>query len=129
MAGALAELVGRLGQRHAVEVSASVQLRDDVPAAVQETLYRIAQEAAGNACRHSGSPQVGLAVRDDGRMVVLEVADRGEGFDPHRVPDGHLGLRFLRDHAEWMGGQLSVQSAPGQGTTIRATVARPFRGA
>ncbi len=124
---ALAGLAQRLQERHGLGIRAAVQLRDDVPAAVQETLLRIAQEAAANACRHSGAGGVELAVNDDGETVTLEVTDHGRGFDPARVPTGHFGLRFLRDHAEWMGGHLSVHAAPGEGTVIRATVKRPFR--
>lgn len=127
LAEALDELAQRLQQRHGLEINASVQLRDDVPPAVRETLYRIAQEAAGNACRHSCADRVDIVVRDDGETVALEVADRGQGFEPAQVPAGHFGLRFLRDHAEWIGGLLSVQAAPGRGTVIRATVTRPFR--
>jgi signal transduction histidine kinase len=129
LAGALTELGERLGQRHGVACRTSAQLRDDVPGAVRETLYRMAQEALGNACRHSGAAEVEVEVHDDGRLIQLEVRDAGRGFEPKDVAAGRLGLGFLRDHAEWIGGCLAVRSSPGRGTTVSVTLRRPFRGA
>ncbi len=129
LASALADLGERLRQRHGVACQISVQLCEDVPAAVRETLYRIAQEALGNACRHSGATVAEVEVRDDGRAIQMEVRDAGRGFEPTDVAPGRLGLGFLRDHAEWIGGNLAVRSAPGRGTTISVTLRRPFRGA
>ena len=129
LAGALAELGERLGQRHGVACRIAAQLHDDVPAAVRETFYRITQEALGNACRHSGAQEVEVEVRDDGRSVQLEVRDAGRGFEPQDVAPGLLGLGFLRDHTEWIGGNLAVRSSPGRGTTVSVTLQRPFRGA
>lgn len=123
---ALEALGRRLSERHGVAVSTTTQLRDDVPDWVRETLYRIAQESGGNACRHSGAPEVSIAVTDDGKSVRLEVLDAGCGFDPGKVPEGHLGVRFLRDHAEWIGGRLGVESSPGTGTRVRIQIDRPF---
>jgi signal transduction histidine kinase len=129
LAGALTELGERLRQRHGVACRISAQLHEDVPSAVRETLYRIAQEALGNACRHSGAGEVEVEVRDDARSVQLEVRDAGRGFEPNDVAAGRLGLGFLRDHAEWIGGNLAVRSSPGRGTTISVTLRRPFRSA
>ena len=123
---ALATLGRRLEERHGVAVRTTAVVRDDVPADVQEAVYRVAQEAGGNACRHSGADTVEIAVRDDGTEVRLEVRDEGRGFDPAGVPEGRLGVRFLRDHAEWVGGRLEVDSAPGRGARIRMSVRRPF---
>jgi signal transduction histidine kinase len=126
LAEALETLGRRLSDRHGVAVRTAVQLRDDVPDSVRETIYRIAQESGGNACRHSGAPEVSIAVTDDGRSVRLEVVDTGRGFDPTKVAASHLGVRFLRDHAEWIGGRLTVDSSPGTGTRVRMEIGRPF---
>ncbi len=120
-------LAERLSQRHGARVEVVVSVGKDVPDVVLETVYRVAQEAGGNACRHSGSAVVQLRVTDAGGTVRLEVSDSGRGFDPRSVPEGHLGLRFLRDHAEWIGGRLEVESRPGSGTRIVLEVSRPFR--
>jgi signal transduction histidine kinase len=91
---------------------------------VEETLYRIALEALGNAARHAGASRVTLRLAGDDTRVVLEVVDDGVGFQPGapggagRV--GRLGLRSMRERAELAGGTLDVMSAPGVGTVVRA---------
>ncbi|GAB3857523.1 sensor histidine kinase [Dactylosporangium cerinum] len=92
---------------------------------VEETLYRIALEALGNAARHAGASQVTLRLAGDDTRVVLEVVDDGVGFRPG-LPGGaagrpgRLGLRSMRERAELVGGTLDVMSAPGVGTVVRA---------
>ncbi len=58
----------------------------------------------------------------DGDLIV-EVSDRGPGFDPARKPaEGHLGLAGMRERAELLGGRFELESAPGVGTLVRATL-------
>jgi signal transduction histidine kinase len=52
----------------------------------------------------------------------LTVRDDGRGFDPARVPRGHLGLLYVRERVEACGGRLDVVSTPGSGTEIRVSV-------
>jgi signal transduction histidine kinase len=54
--------------------------------------------------------------------VRLKVTDDGRGFDPARVPDGHLGLAGMRARAEKLGGRIAVKSTLGQGTSIEVVV-------
>ncbi|MFD7896177.1 GAF domain-containing sensor histidine kinase [Streptomyces sp. NPDC059479] len=95
-----------------------------LPAAQEEALLRVAQEALHNALRHSGADriEVALARRDQG--AVLSVTDNGTGFEPRTVRRAgrHLGLVSMRDRASGVGGRLRVKSAPGQGTTIEMEV-------
>lgn len=56
--------------------------------------------------------------------IVLEIADDGTGFDPQGSFPGHLGLRSMRERLTRFGGTLSIESAPGQGTRLRANVPR-----
>jgi signal transduction histidine kinase len=95
-----------------------------LPASQEEAVLRVAQEALHNALRHSGAEQVDvtLARRDGG--VVLRVTDDGSGFDPQqtRRAGRHLGLVSMRDRAGGVGGALTVESAPGKGTTIEMEV-------
>jgi len=126
LATALDQLAVRLERRHGIPVRTSVTLPESLPAAVQEALYRVAREAAGNACRHSGAPEVTVTVVGTDVSVVLTVTDTGRGFVPSEVPAGRLGLGFLRDHTAWVGGNLELSSVPGTGTTVRVTVNRPF---
>ena len=91
----------------------------------QETaLYRVAQEAIGNALRHSGARQVTVRLSRRQRTVLLEITDDGSGFDPH-IPQAGLGLASMRERARSVGGKLSITAAPGAGTTVRLSVPGP----
>jgi signal transduction histidine kinase len=113
-----ASLSGRIGLPVVVEA----ELPERPPIEVEETLYRIAQEALHNVVKHAGARQVRLEVGRVPDGVRLEVTDDGRGFDPTKVPDGHLGLTGMRSRAERLGGQLTVTSTPGSGTTVAVVV-------
>ncbi|MGW1274826.1 sensor histidine kinase, partial [Streptomyces sp. NPDC002491] len=91
-----------------------------LPAAQEEALLRVAQEALHNALRHSGAEHVAVTLGKRGPDTVLRVTDDGGGFDPTTVRRAgrHLGLVSMRDRASGVGGTLTVVSAPGEGTTI-----------
>ncbi|MFJ9351433.1 GAF domain-containing sensor histidine kinase [Streptomyces sp. NPDC101237] len=95
-----------------------------LPAAQEEALLRVAQEALHNALRHSGAEHVDVTVNRRGGGAVLRVTDDGRGFDPHltRRAGRHLGLVSMRDRTSGVGGTLTVESAPGKGTTIEMEV-------
>ncbi|MGW1808763.1 GAF domain-containing sensor histidine kinase [Streptomyces sp. NPDC002078] len=95
-----------------------------LPAAQEEALLRVAQEALHNALRHSGAAHVDVSVRRRGSGAVLRVTDDGSGFDPKAVRSAgrHLGLVSMRDRASGVGGTLTVESVSGKGTTIEMEV-------
>ncbi|GAA3793852.1 hypothetical protein GCM10022403_029760 [Streptomyces coacervatus] len=95
-----------------------------LPAAQEEAVLRVAQEALHNALRHSGAEHVDVALARRGTAAVLRVTDDGSGFDPHSIRRAgrHLGLVSMRDRASGVGGALTVESAPGKGTTIEMEV-------
>lgn len=95
-----------------------------LPAAQEEALLRVAQEALHNALRHSGAAQVDVALIRRGQGAVLSVTDDGKGFEPRTVRRAgrHLGLVSMRDRASGVGGRLKVESAPGRGTTVEMEV-------
>jgi len=123
-------LVGALQQRlDAVEKRAGVDARLlvegtlELPAAAEEGLYRIAQEALNNALKHAAPGTVTLWIRAMGSRVVLEVEDDGRGFVPGAVEDsGGMGLTSMRERAERLGGSFALISAPGRGTRVRVDV-------
>jgi signal transduction histidine kinase len=92
-----------------------------LPAAREEAVYRIAQEAVHNALRHGAPARVGVTLRTENHSLVLEVADDGRGFDPAE-PSRRLGLASMRERARAAGGRLDVVSSPGAGTTVRLEV-------
>jgi PAS domain S-box-containing protein len=126
-------LVGALQQRlDAVEARAGVKTRllvegtDQIPAVIEEDLYRIAEQALNNALKHASATSVTARIHCDGERVALEVIDNGRGFDPDAVRDrGGQGLVSMRERAANVGGRLAVLSTPGQGTTVRVEVPVP----
>ncbi|QHC28818.1 GAF domain-containing sensor histidine kinase [Streptomyces sp. HF10] len=95
-----------------------------LPAAQEEAVLRVAQEALHNALRHADAERVDVSVARRGQGAVLRVSDDGAGFDPAAVGRAgrHLGLVSMRDRASGVGGTLTVESAPGKGTTIEMEV-------
>ncbi len=104
---------------------------DEVPGRLADglalALYRIAQEALRNAASHSGAAHASLTLAASETEILLEVADRGAGFDPGRSRGG-LGLLSMAERARAIGGSLEVVSAPDRGTQVRARVPRPPAG-
>jgi PAS domain S-box-containing protein len=112
-------LQGRLGLPIVVESD----LADRLPLPAEEVLYRIAQEALHNVVKHAAARRIRVDVRHDAGGVRLRVEDDGKGFDPERVPDGHLGLAGMRARADRIGAEFSCASRPGEGTTVEVRMA------
>ncbi|MBA2631899.1 MAG: GAF domain-containing protein, partial [Chloroflexi bacterium] len=93
-----------------------------LPLAAEEALYRIGQEALHNVVKHANASNVTLRIFRDGDRVRLSVSDDGVGFAPDEVPRGHLGLIGMRQRVDLVGGELRVESRPGEGTLIEAGV-------
>lgn len=118
-----------VGSRHRVTVA--VQAPDErifVGEQVEEHLFRVIQEAVGNAARHAAADRIAVDIATAGAppWVTVTVRDDGRGFDPTARFDGHFGLQTMRERVAVLGGQLRVESEPGQGTSI--TVAVPVDG-
>ncbi|HEY5832548.1 GAF domain-containing sensor histidine kinase [Streptomyces sp.] len=95
-----------------------------LPAAQEEALLRVAQEALHNALRHADAATVSVTLEGRGKGARMRVRDDGRGFDPGAVRRAgrHLGLVSMRDRADGVGGSLTVQSEPGKGTVIEMEV-------
>jgi two-component system sensor histidine kinase UhpB len=93
----------------------------DLPDDVQLVIYRVAQEALSNAARHSGAGQVDVALRRSGDGAELSVRDDGRGF-AFALSEAGLGLAGMRERALLVGGELTIESRPGHGTTVRLRV-------
>ncbi|MEV8313315.1 GAF domain-containing sensor histidine kinase [Streptomyces sp. NPDC059900] len=113
-----------LDRAHSAEVTFESCAVRALPAAQEEAMLRVAQEALHNALRHSGAKRVGVTLARRGAGAVLRVTDDGCGFDPRgiRRAGRHLGLVSMRDRASGVGGRLTVESEPGKGTTIEMEV-------
>ena len=96
-----------------------------LPPETEVALLRVAQEALGNVRKHSGARRAGLTLSYMDDLVVLDVLDDGAGFDPaaSRVAvgagdSGGFGLRSMRERVETLGGRFSIESSPGNGTSL-----------
>jgi signal transduction histidine kinase len=123
-------LVAALRQRlEAVEQRANVEARlvtgeegVHLPQPIEDHLFHIAQEALNNALRHAAATEVIVRIEADGNEVLLSVEDNGTGFDPGLDSAG-MGMTTMQERAEAIGGQITVNSVPGQSTTVEVTVA------
>jgi signal transduction histidine kinase/ligand-binding sensor domain-containing protein len=89
-------------------------------------LYRIAQEAMGNAVTHGGAQHVDVRLARSNGLVALTVTDNGKGFDANRIGGLRgLGLISMRERARQLNGRFVLSSEPGRGTTVQVTI--PFR--
>lgn len=113
-----------LDRAHAAHVTFSSCHVKALPAAQEEALLRVAQEALHNALRHADAATVTVCLTGRGKGAVLRVRDDGTGFEPSAVRRAgrHLGLVSMRDRAGGVGGKLTVESAPGKGTVIEMEV-------
>jgi signal transduction histidine kinase len=120
---ALEELAGRLAEETGLHAHATVTGSERPLGAESEAaLLRIAQEGLANVRKHATASQLTLTLSYLDDVVVLDVADDGVGFDPAALTaaGGGLGLHAMRERVAQLGGHLTVESAPGEGTTIAA---------
>lgn len=121
--------------RHVRERTEGTPLRADVDiegrrrrlaSAVEVALYRIAQEALANVQKHSGACSVHVRLRFLPRAVRLDISDDGAGFDTAQDEDAggrsRLGIAGMRERASIVGGVVEVNTRPGGGTRVSATI-------
>jgi two-component system, NarL family, sensor histidine kinase UhpB len=123
--GLAAAVGGQVEQLGRGEIETSLKVEgdfSDLGGDAQLVVYRVAQEALSNAARHSGAGRVEVRLRRAGfGGVVLEVADDGRGFAFDESQRG-LGIAGMRERALLIGAELTIESRPGRGTTVRLTV-------
>lgn len=117
----------RLGEKGIHLQMETSGLKDRLSPPVETCLFRVVQEAVTNIIRHSEASSAYIALKRDNGAVSLLVADDGKGFDFGTVtsspdPSRALGLAGMQERVSLIGGRLTVDSAPGQGTRVRATI-------
>ena len=89
---------------------------------IEHNLYRIAEEALNNVVRHANAHHLRVSLHAE-NAIQLTISDDGRGFDPAlAAEDGRFGLTGMRERAQLCGGQLSLQSAPDEGTTLQVMI-------
>jgi signal transduction histidine kinase len=98
--------------------------KSEIPDDLVVPIFRIAQEALNNVCRHSKAEWVDVRLALNDGAIELEIGDDGVGMDLEYIMESttakSLGLIGMRERAELIGGELTIKSAPGEGTTVRA---------
>ena len=110
-----------------------IEYHDDVkfgrlPPILENAIYRIAQEAIGNACQHSRTKKVKVGLVQEGDQLRLEVRDWGIGLVPETVPENCFGLDGIRERTRLLGGEVAIESEPGKGTCVRVMLPLPEHG-
>jgi len=98
---------------------------NDVPGRLKTAIYRIVQEALNNAAKHARADRIVLRLKKTGSAIELTVTDNGCGFEvsealEREIGQRGLGLASMRQRSENSGGSFYIDSAPGNGTTVRA---------
>jgi len=122
LVSALSKQAAALQARHDVPVETDLCDEPSLSLKVKQELYRVAQEALHNTIKHAGASQVNVRLGRTAEVFILEIRDNGRGFDPLGSFPGHLGLLSMQERVKHLGGVLSIESTPGQGTTIHARV-------
>ena len=125
LAAAIDWYLQEFGRRHGIRVELSQHVLSLSPA-VETTAYRIVQEALTNVAKHAraASCRVSLACADDELHMCIE--DDGRGFDAGVGAKAGIGLIGIRERVARLGGRLSIESSPGEGTRVRVVL--PARG-
>ena len=113
-----------LSARHDVTIDFRHEgVPDDLPDDVALALFRVMQEALGNAVRHAAVCRVSVSLGGSRDEIHLDVTDEGVGFDPEAARRSQgLGLIGMRERLSLVDGECLIASRPGAGTRIRARV-------
>jgi PAS domain S-box-containing protein len=128
LAGALRDFADSILRDSSMEVDfvATGLEQKRLPSQTESALYRVAQEAIVNVLKHAHALRLSIVLKRGAGAVTLVIEDDGQGFDPGAVPDlprtGRSGLAGMRERLHLIGGSLTIESSPGQGTTILARV-------
>jgi signal transduction histidine kinase len=96
----------------------------DLPEHATTALFRMAQESVTNALKHSNANSIEVSLTRADDAVVLVTHDNGRGFDPRESDaTGHYGLSSLAERCATLGAALTIDSAPGEGTTVTVRLA------
>jgi signal transduction histidine kinase len=125
--GAVRKRLDAIEQRVGIEARLVMDDLVDLPPSLEEGLYWITQEALNNALKHASARRETVRICIESDRLVLEISDDGQGFDLEAAKRrGGMGLASMGARARAMGGILTIQSAPEQGTTVTVSVSIPL---
>jgi signal transduction histidine kinase len=111
-----------VSRRSGIKVKVTAEnVSDSLSDAIRTCIYRVVQETLHNVARHSAAKTAMVCVRQTNDAIILTVKDDGSGFDSSKTRG--LGLLGMEERVRQLGGHLEIESHPGHGTTLRATLA------
>ncbi|HXD42294.1 MAG TPA: sensor histidine kinase [Ramlibacter sp.] len=128
------QIAGRAVRDFERKTGATVRLAtscdsSELPLPVKIALYRLIQESLANGFRHGGGSDLSVELACNGSWLDVTISDKGTGFDPLKVDSkSHFGLEGMRERVEILGGSFQVQTAPGHGTVVRASLPKQLAG-
>ena len=101
------------------EIKADLRIRHQrqLDLEIEQTIFRILQEALANIARHSDASRVDIDLVYNNEQIACNIHDNGVGFDPENTDEG-LGLRSMAERAKSVGGELEIDTKIGEGTAI-----------
>lgn len=122
----LIEFLASYEERQKVDVDLKVNEDIGLPAAYEEALFRVVQEAFSNITRHAQASKVGVELAETAGTITMKISDNGIGFDPGLVQSTNtMGLRGMKERVEGIGGKLVIDSILDSGTNIIVTLPIP----
>ena len=123
LVAALERLVQTFSESSGIHVDLEARVgQQRLPSEVETTMYRIVQEALTNVVKHAEAAQVSILLVRRDAMLTAVMEDDGRGFDADGVRSDSLGLEGMRERVALHDGRLTIETAPGSGTTLRAEV-------
>lgn len=124
IAQALTELSERLSQQLKTKIALDLDEVETLSENAALVLYRVTQEAVNNSAQHGKAENIRISLKDDGKIVTLQIEDDGRGFNvPDNVAEyriqGHRGLSNMTERMALVGGTIMIHSEEGKGTIIR----------
>ncbi|QBD79330.1 HAMP domain-containing protein [Ktedonosporobacter rubrisoli] len=104
----------------AISAVVNVEGEQALAQAVEEAMFRVAQEALANVARHSQASSVQLCLLCEKDLVTLSIADDGKGFEVSARRGQGVGLQSMRERMQTLHGQVEIKSIKGKGTTVIA---------
>ncbi len=108
-------------RQNRIELRVNTQQDRPLPLDVEQMIFRIIQEALANVARHSQASRVEVGLVYSKLEIICTINDNGIGFDPEKKSDG-FGIRSMQERANALGSNLTLKSAPGDGTRISFTI-------
>jgi signal transduction histidine kinase/ligand-binding sensor domain-containing protein len=128
LAQALRAMLRKVAAASGIEIIANVDAANGaLPKEMEINLYRVVQEGINNVIKHSSATRAEVSVTRSTTQMLVTIVDNGKGFDPdgpmRPQPRGGFGLKGIGERARMLGGELTVQSESGQGTTLSIRIA------